>query len=187
MEEDEKPTEDQNKPVDETKTGEKPVEVVAVVPTVEKSKFDEVQAELDRLKADAQTRADAELSEKDREKKRADDAEAREKAKDETVRRLSILQSVRDAASAQKIDLDLDAVRDLYDAGKFRDVKVDDRGDAIGVPDFLKTLVKDKPYILRPGTVKAPDINADKTGTAKTGEMDAERRAQLEKRFRLKK
>lgn len=187
MDENEKPEE---KPDDtpEQKPEEKPeVETPETPPeTVSRADFEAAQAELKTLRDAKTAREEAELSEKERAEKRANDAAEQVTAKDATIRRLSILNGIRDSAATAKLDLDMEAVRDLYAAGAFKDVKVDENGDAIGLPEFVKDLVKKKSYLVKPGeNVKAPDIGAGKTGAETPGEKTEAEVADLKRRFRV--
>jgi hypothetical protein len=72
------------------------------------------------LEADQQKRKDAELSDAEREKKRADEAEARATAQAEQLRRYSILDATRAAAQKAGVSLNEAALADAYAAGAFR-------------------------------------------------------------------
>lgn len=160
----------------------------AEVPAHIQAELDKARAELKKFQDDDDARKTAELSEVEREKKRASDAEARNGAKDSTIRRLAILQGVREAASDLKIELDMSAVRDLYEARGFEGVKVDENGDPVGLADHLKSLVKTKPYVVKTAAL-APDIHAQDRGKDLTpsGELTDERKADINRRFRIHK
>lgn len=150
---------------------------------IDAEEFKRLKAERDQLAAEKQQREDANKTELERERDRATKAEQSIAAKDEQVRRLSIMQGVRDVAGAEKIDLDMDAVRALYDAGRFGKVKVED-GEPQGLKEFVKELAKTAPFIVK-AAVKAPDIGAGRRGKdADTGD-DEQRQEALKKRFRI--
>lgn len=188
MNPEDKPADDKSGPTP-PEPAPKPDDKPADTPNPLQSELDAANNELEKLRKAQKERDDADLSEKDREKQRADEAEARANTSTERLRRVAIIQAVRDAAPGEKVDVDVDAIRDLYDAGAFKDIKLDDKtGDPIGIADKLKALVKSKPYIVKKTVAApAPDINADKKGDEKPGEMTDDRKAALAKRFRLKK
>lgn len=146
---------------------------------------DEREARLKEFEAAEEKRKSAEMTEVEREKTRAEAAEAALKEKDERLRRREILDAVRSEATKQRLDVDSEAVADLYAAGAFNAIKLDKDGNPQDVDTALKDLVKRKPYIVKT-KVQAPDINATKTGDQKAGEMTDDRKAELKARFRLR-
>jgi len=139
---------------------------------------------LTALEAAQQKQADAELSDAQREKKRADDAETKLAAKDENLRRYSVLDATRAAAQKQSLVLNEAALQDAYAAGAFKSIELDDDGLPQGADAHLKELVKSRPYILQ-NQVNAPDHNAGKGGKSDELISDEEHAANA-RRFGLR-
>lgn len=194
MENDAKPTEEkpveqkptEEKPVEQKPTEQKPAEEKPVVAAIDPEEYARLKKERDDLAAEKQKAEDAQKTEAEREKSRADRAEEATKAQEATIRRLAIRQAVIDAGPGQKVTIDPTALDTLYRAGEFDSIKVKD-GVPDGIEGHLKTVLAKYPFLAK-APAKAPEIHAGKGGAAdvdEAGNISDDRKARLAKRFKI--
>lgn len=137
---------------------------------------------LDELEAIEQQRTEKDLSEAQRLQKELDKLTAQHAEAQATIRRATLLESARTAASKAGLAFHDGALNDALTLGAFDALEV---GDDKAMAATVKTLANDRPYLLKPAAATA-DLDGARRGSTTKADEEASRRASLAQRWGFK-
>jgi hypothetical protein len=136
--------------------------------------------ELEALKAEKEQREQAELSESEKLRKQLEKLEAEHTQAQGELRKSRLLEAARSAANKAGLHFHDGALADALTLGAFDGLEFDDDGKPREMPEAVKRLAKDRPYLLKPAAVASADLD----GRVKSTRQDEDAARREERRAR---
>jgi hypothetical protein len=174
-----------------TSTEATPTTVVETIPAKTERVYTQTElnailskAKKDERKVIEDAAAAKDMTEAQKEKKRADDLQAELVRTQSQSKRLAILHKARDEAEKMGVSFVSSGLEDAYALGAFGGIELDEQGDPQGVDKALGALQKSKDYLFKKAAVQVPDLNSQNRG-AGDGAMTPEQVEDLKRRGRI--
>ena len=140
---------------------------------------------LEELEAQAREQTDKQLSESQRLQKQLAELQTAHAAAQATIRRATLLEGARSAASKAGLDFHDGALTDALALGAFDALEVDELGTVKEMPEAVKRLAKERPYLLKPAAQSA-DLDGARRGTITKADDESDKRKRLALRLGIR-
>jgi len=132
-------------------------------------------ARLEQLEAAEQQKREADLSESEKLRKQLADLQRQHDDAQAELRRGRLLTAATRAAEAAQLAFHPGALEDALRLGAFDDLDFDDAGKPKEMPEAVKRLAKERPYLLKSAAATGADLDARARGATSKQDEDARR------------